>query len=113
MDVWSLVKGSGVAVVSAIVLSGNTAIATINQDVTLNNFNVPSLNAAINKPNTLGDNALKINHNKQNQFQNINAVGKKKTLKINHNKQNQFQNINAVGKKKTLIAGCRGYGGCL
>lgn len=82
MNVWNLVKGSGIAIVSAIVLSGNSAIATINQDVTLNNnLNVPTLNTAIQKSNTLRNDALKINpNNKQNQFQNINAIGKKKVL---------------------------------
>ncbi|QFS51076.1 hypothetical protein [Nostoc sphaeroides] len=81
MDVWNLGK-LGVVIVGAIALSGNSAIATINQGVTLdNNLNVPTLNTAIKKHNRLGDDALKINHNtKQTQFQNINAVGKKKIL---------------------------------
>jgi hypothetical protein len=81
MNVWNLDK-LAVAIVSAIVLSGNTAIATINHDVTLNNnFNVSTLNTPIQKNNTLRNDALKINpNNKQTQFQNINAVGKKKIL---------------------------------
>ncbi|MBD2520061.1 hypothetical protein H6G93_34990 [Nostoc sp. FACHB-973] len=81
MDVWNLGK-LGVAIVGAIALSGNSAIATINQDVTLeNNLNAPNLNTAIKKHNTLGEDALKINYSvKPNQFQNINAVGKEKKL---------------------------------
>ncbi|WP_341531361.1 hypothetical protein WKK05_37205 (plasmid) [Nostoc sp. UHCC 0302] len=85
MDVWNLGK-LGVAIVGAIVLSGNSAIATINPDVTLeNNLNAPTLNTAIKKHNTLGSNALKINYSI---------------------KQTQFQNRNAVDKKKVLLAGC-------
>ena len=82
MDVWNLVKGSGVAMVVATALSGNSAFATINQGVTLdNNLNAPTLNTPIQKSNTLRNDALKINpNNKQTQFQNMNVVGKKKVL---------------------------------
>ena len=82
MNVWNLAKGLGVVIVGAIAFSGNSAIAKINQGVTLeNNLNPPTLNTAIKKQNTLGDDALKINYSiKQTQFQNINAIGKKKIL---------------------------------
>ncbi|WP_392535324.1 hypothetical protein [Nostoc sp. C117] len=82
-NLWNLGK-LGVGIVAAIALSGNSAIATINQGVTLeNNLNVPTLNTAIKKHNTLGDDAQKINHNtKQTQFQNRYAVDKKKPLII-------------------------------
>lgn len=81
MDTWNLAKGLGVVIVSVIAFSGNSAIAKINQGVTLeNNLNAPTLNTGIKKHNTLGD-ALKTNYSiKQTQFQNINAVNKKKTL---------------------------------
>ncbi|MDZ8088755.1 MAG: hypothetical protein RMY16_24845 [Nostoc sp. DedQUE12b] len=81
MDVWNLGK-LGVAIVGAIALSGNSAIAKINHDVAPdNNLNVPTLNTAIKKHNTLGSDALKTNYNiKQTQFQNRNAVDNKKTL---------------------------------
>lgn len=86
MDTWNLAKGLGVVIVGAIAFSGNSAIAKINQGVTLeNNLNAPTLNTAIKKHNALVD-ALKINHSV---------------------KQIQSQNINAVNKKKTLIAQCR------
>ncbi|WP_414517679.1 hypothetical protein [Nostoc sp. PCC 9305] len=86
MNVWNLTKGLGVVIVGAIAFSGNSAIAKINQGVTLeNNLNAPTLNTPIKKYNTLGNNALKINYSA---------------------KQTQFQNRNAVNKKKTLIAGC-------
>lgn len=79
MDTWNLGK-LGIAIVGAIAFSGNSAIA-INPGVTLeNHLNAPTLNTEIKKHNTLGD-VLKINHSiKQTQFQNINAVGKKKIL---------------------------------
>ncbi|MDZ8032090.1 MULTISPECIES: hypothetical protein [unclassified Nostoc] len=88
MHVWNLAKGLGVVIVGAIAFSGNSAIAKINQGVTLeNNLNAPTLNTAIKKHNTLGDDALKINYSiKQTQSQNRNA---------------------ALDKKKTLLAGCR------
>ncbi|MHC5821228.1 MAG: hypothetical protein ACYT04_36500 [Nostoc sp.] len=82
MDTWNFAKGLGVVMVAAIAFSGNSAIAKINQGVTPeNNLNAPTLNTVIKKHNTLGSDALKINYSiKQTQFQNINAVGKKKTL---------------------------------
>lgn len=85
-----MAKGLGVIIVSAIAFSGNSAIAKINQGVTLeNNLNVPTLNTAIKKHNTLVD-ALKTNYSiKQTQFQNKNVL---------------------VGQKKVLLAGC--YRGC-
>ncbi|MEH2413155.1 hypothetical protein [Nostoc sp.] len=88
MDVWNLAKGLGVVIVGTITFSGNSAIAKINQGVTLeNNLNAPTLNTAIKKHNTLGDDALKINYSiKQTQSQNRNA---------------------ALDKKKTLLASCR------
>ncbi|MFN6486331.1 hypothetical protein [Nostoc sp. DedQUE02] len=95
MDVWNLGK-LGVVIVGAIAFSGNSAIAKINQGVTLeNNLNAPTLNTAIKKHNTFGDDARKINYSiKQTQSQNRNA---------------------ALDKKKTLLAGCRGWQqlGCL
>lgn len=83
MDVWNLGK-LGVAMVVATALSGNSVFATINQGTTLdNNFNVPTLDAPIQKSNTLRNDAPKINtNNKQTQFQNMNAVNKKKTLLV-------------------------------
>lgn len=87
MDTWNLAKGLGVVIVGAIAFSGTSAIAKINQGVTLeNNLNAPTLNTTIKKHNTLVD-ALKTNYNiKQTQFQNRNAL---------------------VGKKKVLLAGCK------
>ncbi|MEH2370699.1 hypothetical protein [Nostoc sp.] len=82
MDVWNLAKGLGVVIVGAIAFSGNSAIARMNQSVTLeNNLNAPTLNTPIKKHNTLGDDVVKINYSiKQTQFQNINAGNKKKVL---------------------------------
>ncbi|MCP6758851.1 MAG: hypothetical protein NHB32_08800 [Fischerella sp. CENA71] len=87
MDVWNFSKSLGVVIVSAIAFSGNSAIAKINQGVTLeNNLNAPTLNTTIKKHNTLRDDGLKINYSiKQTLSQNRNAV---------------------VDKKKTLLAGC-------
>ena len=81
MDTWNLAKGLGVVIVGAIAFSGNSAIAKINQGVTLeNNLNAPTLNTPIKKHSTLVD-ALKTNYNiKQTQFQKKNAVDNKKTL---------------------------------
>ncbi|MEH2320714.1 hypothetical protein [Nostoc sp.] len=88
MNAWNLAKGLGVVIVGAIAFSGNSAIAKINQGVTLeNNLNAPTLNTAIKKHNTLVD-ALKTNYSI---------------------KQTQFQNRNAVDKKKTLVTGCFPY----
>ncbi|MHC5772059.1 MAG: hypothetical protein ACYTXI_42400 [Nostoc sp.] len=43
MDVWNLAKGLGVVIVGAIAFSANSAIAKINQGVTLeNNLNAPT-----------------------------------------------------------------------
>jgi outer membrane murein-binding lipoprotein Lpp len=80
MKVWNLAKGLGVVIVGAIAFSGNSGIAKINQSMTLkNNLNAPTLNTAIKKQNTLGEDALKINYSiKQTQSQNRNAVDKKK-----------------------------------
>ncbi|MCC5659853.1 hypothetical protein LC608_23325 [Nostoc sp. XA010] len=84
MNVWNLAKGLGVVIGGTIAFSGNSASAKINQGVTLeNNLNVPTLNTAIKKQNTLEDEGLKINYSiKQTQFQNRNAVDKKKPLLV-------------------------------
>ncbi|MEH1814697.1 MAG: hypothetical protein V7K26_31020 [Nostoc sp.] len=124
MDVWNLGK-LGVVIVGAIALSGNSAIATINQGVTLkNNLNAPTLNTAIKKHNTCaialsGNSAIaKINQdvaldNNLNVPTLNTAIKKHNTLgndalKINYSiKQTHFQNRYAVDKKKPLIIACR------
>lgn len=86
MDVWNLAKGLGVIIVGTMAFSGNSAIAKINQGMTLeSNLNAAISNIAIKNSNRLEDDALKINYSI---------------------KQTQSQNRSAVDNKKTLLAGC-------
>ncbi|MCC5646466.1 hypothetical protein LC607_26830 [Nostoc sp. CHAB 5824] len=94
------VKGLGIAISGAVVLSTNSAIAKINQDATLqNSLNTSNFSSTVlEKHNILGDNALKFNNTiDQTEIQDRDFVEKKKL--------NSFTQV-IPGKKNVLLADC-------
>ncbi|MFN6569100.1 hypothetical protein [Dendronalium sp. ChiSLP03b] len=94
------VKGFGVATVSAIAFSGNSAIALINQDATLLNYlNTSNSSSVLENHNISGDNAIKSNssiNRNQTQLQNQDAVEKQEAQNI----------LRQIPSKKILLADC-------
>lgn len=94
------VKCLGIAISGAIVFSGNSTIAKVNQDATLqNNLNISNFSSTVlEKHNRSEENALKFNNTiDQTEIQDRDSVEKKK-----------FNSLTRVtpGKKNVLLAGC-------
>ncbi|RCJ21373.1 hypothetical protein A6770_30630 [Nostoc minutum NIES-26] len=94
------VKGLGVATVSAIAFSGNSAIALINQDaILLNHLNTSNSNSVLENRNTSGDKVLEINSNtniNRTQIQDKNSVEKQEAQNL----------LRQIPSKKILLADC-------